>query len=67
MCLAKAYFGKSTGKPVLQDIAHMQLHDGWVELETLLGEHKIVPGRVAEIDFASSKILLDKSAKVDKF
>ncbi len=66
MCLAKAYLGKSTGRPVLKDIAHMRLHDGWVELETLLGEPKVVPGRVVEIDFATSKILLNKSGKADK-
>jgi predicted RNA-binding protein len=63
MCLAKAYLGKSTGRPVLEDIAHMRLRDDHVELETLLGEHTVIPGRVVEIDFSTSKILLDKSGK----
>ena len=58
MCLAKAYLNKWDDEPVLQDIAHMRLHDERVELETLFGEEKVVPGRVVEVDFAASKILL---------
>ena len=60
MCLAKAYLNKWGDEPVLQDIAHMRLRRERVELETLLGEEKIIPGRVVEVDFATSKILLDE-------
>ena len=60
MCLAKAYLNKWGDEPVLQDIAHMRLHHERVELETLLGEEKIIPGRVVEVDFATSRILLDE-------
>ena len=60
MCLAKAYLNKWGDKPVLQDIAHMRLRDGQVELETLLGEEKVIPGRLVEVDFATSRILLDE-------
>ena len=60
MCLAKAYLNKWGNEPVLQDIAHMQLCDGRVELETLLGEEKVIPGKVVEVDFTTSKILLDE-------
>ena len=60
MCLAKAYLNKWNGEPALQDIAHMRLHDGRVELETLLGEEMVIPGRVVEVDFATSRILLDE-------
>jgi len=48
VCLAKAYLNKWDDEPVLQDIAHMRLHGGRVELETLLGEEKVVPSRLAK-------------------
>jgi len=66
MCLAKAYFNKSADNPILQDIARMRLHDDRVELETLFGEEKVISGRVIEIDFSTSKILLSESVKADK-
>jgi len=56
VCLAKAYLNKWGDEPVLQDIAHMRLHGGQMELETLLGEEKVIQGRVVEVDFATSKI-----------
>jgi predicted RNA-binding protein len=67
VCLAKAYLNKWGDEPVLQDIAHMRLHGGQVELETLLGEEKVIPGRVVEVDFATSRILLDEHREAEKF
>jgi predicted RNA-binding protein len=66
MCLAKAYLNKWADEPVLQDIAHMRLHNDQVELETLFGEERVISGRVVEIDFSTSKILLNESVKADK-
>jgi predicted RNA-binding protein len=66
MCLAKAYFNRLTDNPILQDIARMRLYDDQVELETLFGEEKVIPGRVVEIDFSTSKIVLSEIAKADK-
>ena len=66
MCLAKAYLNKWGDDPVLQDIAHMRLRGEQVELETLLGEEKVIPGRVVEVDFATSRILLDEHHEPDK-
>ena len=63
MCLAKAYLNKQDNEPVLQDIVYIRLHDGQVELETLLGKGKVIQGRVVEVDFATSKILLEQSVK----
>jgi len=67
VCLAKAYPNKWDEEPVLQDIAHMRLHGSRVELETLLGEEKVIPGRVVEVDFATSRILLDEHREADRF
>jgi predicted RNA-binding protein len=66
VCLAKAYLNKWADEPVLQDVAHMRLHDDRVELETLFGEERVISGRVVEIDFSTSKILLNESVKADK-
>jgi len=66
VCLAKAYLNKWGNEPVLQDIAHMRLCDGRVELETLLGEGKVIPGKVVEVDFTASKILLDENTESGK-
>ena len=66
MCLAKAYLDKWGNEPVLQDIASMRLHRERVELETLFGEEKVISGRVVEIDFSTSRILLDTSRKADR-
>ena len=60
MCLAKAYLNKQDNEPVLQDITYIRLHDNRVELETLFGQGKVIPGRVIEIDFSNSKILLEQ-------
>jgi len=58
MCLARAYFNQHE-EPLLQDIAYLRLRDNQVELETLFGEGKVVPGKVIEIDFTASKIVLE--------
>jgi predicted RNA-binding protein len=59
VCLAKAYLNKQDNEPVLKDIAYIMLHDNRVEMETLFGQRKVIPGRIIEIDFTASKILLE--------
>ena len=65
MCLAKAFVNNWSGQPVFQDIARMRVNGNRVELETLFGEEKVVPGRVIEIDFTASKILVEKYRTID--
>jgi predicted RNA-binding protein len=67
MCLATAYVSKGGEEPILRDIAHMRLGGECVEMETLFGEGKVVPGRVLEVDFYTSKIILDVSTIEDDF
>ena len=64
--MAKAYLNKWNGEPVLQDIARIRLHGDRVELETLLGEEKVISGTVVEVDFAASRILLDEHLEAEK-
>lgn len=63
MCLARAFLNKWDDEPVIQDIAHMRLGDGRVELETLFGEKKVIRGNVVEVDFTASRILLDEKIR----
>jgi predicted RNA-binding protein len=65
MCLAKAFVNNWSGQPVFQDIARMRVNGNRLELETLFGEEKVVSGRVIEIDFTASKILVGKNRTID--
>jgi len=60
VCLATAYLSKGSDEPILSDIAYMRLDSERVEMETLFGEEKVIPGRVLEVDFFTSKIILEK-------
>ena len=60
MCLAKAYLNEQDNGPILQDIAHIRLHDNRVELKTLFGQGKVILDRIIEIDFTASKILIER-------
>ena len=64
--MAKAYLNKWDDEPALQDIAHMRLYNGRVELETLLGEEKVISGRVVEVDFTTSRILMYEHPEAEK-
>ncbi len=66
MCLAKAYLNKWSNEPVLQDISYMRLKGDSVEMATLFNEEKVITGRVVEVDFTSSRILLDDSHADEK-
>ena len=66
MCLAKAFINNSSKQPILEDIARVRVQGNRVELETLFGEGKVIPGRVIEIDFSTSRILLDEYHEADK-
>ena len=59
MCLAKAFLKKNGEEPILQDISHIKLDGARVAMKTLFGEDKVISGRVLEIDFLSSKVILD--------
>jgi len=61
MCLAAAYLNKESKEPILRDIAHMRFNGDNVEMKTLLGEEKVTPGRVLEVDFLTSKVILEVS------
>ena len=60
MCLATAYLNTADSEPILQDIARMRFDGDHVEMEALLGEEKVILGRVLEIDFLASKVIVER-------
>ena len=60
MCLAAAYTSTEGDEPILQEIAHMWVRSDGVELETLFGERKVVKGKLTEIDFMASKLVIEQ-------
>lgn len=59
MCLAAAYRGTESDQPILQEIAHVRIDGNRVELETLFGDRKVLQGKIHEIDFMSSKLMIE--------
>ena len=59
MCLANAYPKEEMTEPILEDIAHMQLDGDRIRMETMFGEEKVILGKVLEVDFESSKVIVE--------
>jgi predicted RNA-binding protein len=60
MCLAKAYLGSNGENELLiEEIALLKAQDGKLLLTTLFGEQREIEASIKEIDFRSSKILLE--------
>ncbi len=61
MCLAKAYVDRTSDEPILEDIAHLHIDGERVRLATLFGEEKVISGKLREVDFATSRIMLEQA------
>ena len=61
MCLAKIFLNTQGNKPIWQDIARLRIQGDQTEIETLSGQTRIIPGKVIEVDFMSSSIILEAS------
>ncbi|MBA7648658.1 hypothetical protein ES703_56446 [subsurface metagenome] len=60
MCLAKVYEDMESDKPILEDLALVIIDDNRLELETLFGDRKVFLGKVREIDFVKSRVVIEK-------
>lgn len=60
MCLAKVYQDAESNEPVLENIASMKLYDSHVEIETLFGKEEVIEGRVVELDFVNSRVIMGR-------
>ena len=65
MCLAKAYTNREMIEPILENISHMDLDGKSIRMETMFGEEKVISGRVLEVDFENSKIIVEYFDKPD--
>jgi predicted RNA-binding protein len=59
MCLAKAYTNGEMIEPILENISHMDLEPESIRMETMFGEEKVIQGKVLEVDFENSKIIVE--------
>jgi len=61
MCLAKAYTNREMTEPILENVSHMDLDGKSIRMETMFGEEKVMQGKVLEVDFENSHIIVDIS------
>jgi len=69
MCRAKAYPNTERSKPFLENITYMRLNGDCIQIETMFGEETVIQGRVLEVDFENSKVIVEhfrKSAVGDR-
>jgi predicted RNA-binding protein len=63
MCLAKAYIGgKGQEELLAEEVASLKTVGDKLLVTTLFGEQQEVAGTIKEIDFRTSRILLEKAA-----
>ena len=65
MCLAKAYTNREMIEPILENISHMDLYGKSIRMETMFGEEKVIQGKVLEVDFENSKVIIERFSKPD--
>jgi predicted RNA-binding protein len=59
MCLAKAYPNTGMSEPIFENITYIELDGQRIRMQTMFGEEKIIPGRVLEVDFENSRVIVD--------
>ena len=59
MCLAKAFTVRGMGELILDNISYMGLDDESIRMKTMFGEEKTIKGRVLEVDFENSQVIID--------
>ena len=62
MCLANVYQNTRTGEPVMKSVAYLRVDGNQVVAETLMGESQIVQGRITQIDFMNSDVIVEEIA-----
>ena len=62
MCEASVYLVKDgEEKKIMQDVTFVQPEGDTVFMATLLGEQKIVPGRITRIDFLKHTVFVEET------
>jgi predicted RNA-binding protein len=63
MCLAKAYPSTERNRSFLENITYMKLDADSIQIETMFGEKTVIQGRVLEVDFENSKVIVAPFSK----
>jgi len=62
MCEASVYLVKdSEEKKIMQDVILVRPEGDTVFISTLLGEQKIVPGRISRVDFLKHTVFVEET------
>jgi predicted RNA-binding protein len=62
MCEASVYLVREgEEQKIMQDVTLVQPEDDTVFMSTLLGEQKIVPGRITRIDFLKHTVFVEET------
>ncbi len=63
MCLSKAYLRRNGGRELLMEqVTSVDITDDKLVLKTLFGEQKEIVGKLRQVDFVASAIILEKVA-----
>jgi predicted RNA-binding protein len=67
MCMANAYWKRGSEKElILEDVAAIECEGDHLRLKALFGEEISIEGKIKEIDFLSSRIMLERSPKKER-
>jgi predicted RNA-binding protein len=63
MCLAKAYTRSQTDDAgttlVMENVTHVEVDGDQIRIRSLFGDANVVRGRIASIDFAENRLVLE--------
>ena len=63
MCLAKAYIRSQTDDPsvtlAMENVTHVEVDGDQIRVRSLFGDAKVLRGRIASIDFAENRLVLE--------
>jgi predicted RNA-binding protein len=63
MCLAKAFPSTQRDRSFLENITYMKLDGDHIQIETMFGEETVIQGRVLEVDFENSRVIVEPFSK----
>jgi predicted RNA-binding protein len=63
VCLANVYQNENGRTLIVKEVAYLKVDGDRVKVENLAGETKVLQGRIKEIDFMNSDILVEKAAQ----
>jgi len=62
MCLANIYQSENGTKLIIKEIAYLKVDGDQIKVENLAGESRVLQGRIKEIDFMNSDIIVEEAA-----